>query len=113
MFHTVFPIPISQDSYPAHDSLRFGSSDDEHKPLLRINDPEPSLSTNDAITGKMRREAKRKRRVRFSETDDHPLPTVRGSLLPSKDYDVSTILYQNIISEVPQTQKNLVALLEV
>ena len=74
-----------QDSYPAHVSLHFGSTDDEHKPLLRVNHPEPSLCSNDVIAERMRKESRRKKHVHFSEMD---IPPVRGSLLPSKDYDV-------------------------
>ena len=89
--HYAFYVPFfltTQDSYPAHVSLHFGSTDDEHKPLIRVNDPEPSLCSNDVIAERMRKESRKKKRVHFSETDDHPLPLVRGSLLPSKDYDV-------------------------
>lgn len=74
-----------QDSYPAHVSIHFGSAEDEHKPLLRVNNPEPSLCSNDVIAERLWKESKRKKRVHFTETG---IPPVRGSLLPSKDYDV-------------------------
>lgn len=91
-----------QDSYPAHVSLRFGSSDDEHKPLLRMNDPEPSICSTDVIAGRTRHQKRRKRHVHFSETDNEPLPPVRGSLLPSKDYDVCYFVSSCVNVDVQQ-----------
>ena len=82
----------TQDSYPGHtSSLRFGTSEDEHKPLLRVNNPEPSLSSIEVQARGLPKEVRKKKHVRFSDGDssdkqqDRP---VRGSLLPSKDYDV-------------------------
>ena len=74
-------ISYSQDSISGHISLQFDGCEDEERPLLRVNNSEPS---DEAIASGSAKEAKKQRRVHFSGTKEED----KASLPPSKDYDV-------------------------